>query len=244
MAYFPLYIDIEGQPCTVVGGGNIAAGKVRCLLEFGAAVTVIAPEVTAELRLLAEAGRIVLREESFVPGNWEDCMAPTGERQKEGRTAAAAQEQLAQIEGSTLVVAATDDAAVNASVSRFCKKRHIPVNVVDEKELCSFYFPSIVKRGDVVAAISTGGSSPALAARLRRELETQIPDSYGRAAKQLGACREYVHEQVTDAGQRKRVFEELLACALDREEADSAEDMLSREIIDRVIAQVVEDSQS
>ncbi len=220
MAYFPMYIDLEGKPCTVVGGGTIAAGKARWLLEFGASVTIVAPEVTGELAMWAEAGRITLFGERVQvqgePG--QGCMAkPLREL----------------LERSVLVVAATDDAAVNVCVSRFCGERHIPVNVADERELCSFYFPAIVKRGDVVVAVSTGGESPALAAHLRRELEEKVPEDAGSLAKELGACREYVHACVADAGQRKQVFEELLGQMIRK-----GERRLSRERLDQVIGEV------
>lgn len=198
MAYFPLYIDIGEKTCVVVGGGRIATGKVRQLLEFGAEVTVVAPEVTEEIRKLADAGKITLKQ--------RDVLA-----EKEAAVRAL-------IEDSTLVVAATDQAPVNISISELCKEMHIPVNVVDEKELCTFFFPAIVKREDVVVAVSTGGTSPALAAKLRRELETAVPEEYGRAAAVMGTYREYVKKRVPDIRDRKRVYEVLLVHVLAGEE--------------------------
>ncbi len=181
MAYFPLYVDIENQKCVVVGGGKVAAGKIRQLAAFGADITVIAPEACGEVCALARQPGILLRQRRFAA---------------------------ADIAGAALVVAATDDEAVNRQVSALCGRAKIPVNVVDEKELCSFYFPAIVRRGDVV--VSTGGESPALAARLRKELETCVPERCGRAAETLGAIRETVKAQVPQASARKRVFERLL----------------------------------
>ncbi len=183
MAYFPLYVDIENQKCVVVGGGKVAAGKIRQLAAFGADITVIAPEVCGEVCALARQPGILLRQRRFAA---------------------------ADIAGAALVVAATDDEAVNRQVSALCGRAKIPVNVVDEKELCSFYFPAIVRRGDVVVAVSTGGESPALAARLRKELEACVPERCGRAAETLGAIRETVKAQVPQASARKRVFERLL----------------------------------
>lgn len=197
MAYFPLYIDLEQKECIVIGGGRIAEGKVRQLRAFGAAVCVISPEVTETLRKMAERGEIRWLCESFPIGEeWEKMLA-----------------------GCTLVVAATNRNDVNREVSASCRQAGVPVNVVDVKELCTFFFPAIVRREDVVVGISTGGQSPALAARIRRELETAIPESYGRAAELLGACREEILARVPDAAERKKLFEEMLAELLDGEDA-------------------------
>lgn len=203
MAYFPLYVDIENKKCVVVGGGRIAAGKIRQLASFGADITVVAPAVCGEVRALAKEPGILLRQQHFAAEDIADA---------------------------ALVVAATDDGEVNRLVSALCREAKIPVNVVDEKELCSFYFPAIVHRGDVVVAVSTGGDSPALAARLRRELETCVPERYGMAAETLGAFRETVKAQVPQAAARKRVFERLLELFL-------ARDALSDEEVRAVIAE-------
>lgn len=223
MAYFPLYIDIEGKKCIVVGGGKIATGKIRQLLEFGAAVTVIAPQVTEEIRKLVETGRITLEQRSVFLGPGEetgqkeaDPGAGAAEAEARGEEAPGGMDRVvrALIENSALVVAATNQEDVNIRVSDLCKEMHIPVNVVDVKELCTFFFPAIVKREDVVVAVSTSGTSPALAARLRRELEAEVPEEYGRVAAVMGAYREYVKERVPDIRDRKKVFEALLARAL------------------------------
>lgn len=210
MAYFPLYIDIEEKKCVVVGGGRIATGKIRQLLEFKAQVTVIAPEVTEEIKALAETGKVVLEQRAFFSEKEPDAFVR------------------AQIKESVLVVAATDQTSVNVKISKLCKANRIPVNVVDVKELCTFFFPAIVKREDVVVAVSTSGTSPALAAKLRRELETQIPKEYGRAVAVMGEYREYIKDQVPDSSKRKRIFELLLARVMEDGTADKAE-------VDRII---------
>ena len=209
MAYFPLYIDIGQKKCVVVGGGQVAAGKIRQLSSFGAAVTVVAPAVCEEVRsAIARSAtfrtEISLQMRTFLP---ED------------------------IDGAALVVAAADDAAVNREVSACCKAAGILVNVVDEKELCSFYFPAIVRRGDVVVGMSTGGNSPALAARIRRELERSLPEDVGRAAEWLGKFREQVKQQVQGIPARKRVFERLLDLVWARGElsADEVNDVIAEE---------------
>lgn len=198
MAYFPLYIELENRKCIVVGGGKVAAGKVRQLLSFGGNVTVIAPELAEGLAQLAVEGRIT----------WKQGVFPMEKVAEELFTDCA------------LVVAATDQKDVNVRVSKLCRAHGIPVNVVDVKELCTFFFPAIVKRQDVVVAVSTSGKSPALAARLKRELETEIPESYGMAADILGACREEILERVPDIRERKRLFEALLTQLLGEESAE------------------------
>lgn len=224
MAYFPMYVDIEQKMCIVVGGGCVAAGKVTQLMEFGAAVTVIAPKVTQELQTMAQAEKII----------WYPYAIPrfsgavSGD---ENRKQLKEQEIVAMVQNSALVVAATNEPAVNQYMSDLCKTYQIPVNVVDEKALCTFFFPAIVKRDEVVVAVSTGGTSPALAAKLRRELETQIPKSYGEAANSLGACREYVKAKVADGKLRKRVFERLLLYALEK-------GVLSEELVEQVIEEI------
>lgn len=225
MAYFPMYVDIEQKMCIVVGGGSIATGKVAQLLEFGAAVTVIAPDVTEQLKTLVQAGNITWYPYAFSQSSDEILENETENNQK----------VLAMIQSSTLVVAATDVPAVNQYVSMLCKTHRIPVNVVDEKELCTFFFPAIVKRDEVVVSVSTSGSSPALAAKLRRELETQVPEAYGKAAKSLGECREYVRAKVSDSRLRKKVFERLLAYAL-------AEDTINEELLSAVIEEVTQEN--
>lgn len=189
MAYFPIYIELEGKRCIVVGGGNVAAGKVRQLLAFAAKVEVIAPELTPELERLAAEEQITWKQMSFPQDESGDAF----------------------LCDCALVVAATDQREVNVRVSKLCRAHGIPVNVVDVKELCTFYFPAIVKRGDVVVGISTGGKSPALAARIRRELEAALPENYGTAADILGACREEVLARVPDGRERRKLFEGLLA---------------------------------
>lgn len=187
MAYFPLFIDIAGQFCAVVGGGRVAEGKIRQLLEFGADVAVTACTVTGQIALWQEEGRIAVHLREYRP---------------------------ADIAGALLVVAATDDVSLQRQVAAQCREQKIPVNVVDVRELCTFYFPAIVRREDVVAAVSTGGSSPALAAKLRRELECVIPETCGQAAAIMGAHREYVLTHVAGAEKRKQVFEQMLEIVL------------------------------
>jgi len=163
MSLFPIFVKLEGRLVVVVGGGEIAAGKIEGLLRAGARVRVIAPEVH-----VAFAEPIRNRKIEWVPRKFQ-----TGD-----------------ISDATLVIAATSAAGVNASVFREAQARGILCNAVDDIENCHFYYGSIVQRGDLQIAISTNGKSPALAQRLRQELEQQFGPEYEVWLEWLGAARE------------------------------------------------------
>jgi len=182
MQYFPVFFDINGKRCLVVGGGDVAARKVSLLFRAGAKVTVVSPELCESLR-----GRLAAGEIEHVARRFED----------------------ADLEGHTLVVAATDDEAVNRRVSELAHARNLPVNVVDQPELCSFIVPSIIDRSPVQVAVSTGGASPVLARLLRARLETLIPAAYGHLATLMEEFREAVKEKV--APEKRRRFWENVA---------------------------------
>jgi uroporphyrin-III C-methyltransferase/precorrin-2 dehydrogenase/sirohydrochlorin ferrochelatase len=165
MEYLPIFLRLVDRPCAVIGGGEVAARKVGLLLDAGARVTVTAPRLCAALADLAGSGRIVHRARQFAAD---------------------------ALDGATVVIAATDERTVNAEVSRLAQLRRIPVNVVDDPELCSFILPAIVDRSPVVVAVSTGGSTPVLARLLRARLETLIPVAYGELAKLAQRFRERV----------------------------------------------------
>jgi len=152
MKTYPIFAVIEDQPCLVVGGGAVGERKVRDLLAAGARVTVVSPALTPGLAALAARGKIRHLPVAFTP---------------------------AQVEGMALVMAATDDPEVNARVSAAAQARAIWVNVADEPEHCTFIVPAQVRRGDLTLAISTGGASPALARRLREELQQHFGPEYG-----------------------------------------------------------------
>ncbi len=156
MKYLPIFYDLSVRSCLVVGAGEIAARKVRQLRKAEASVTVIAPEICEELQDLADSNDINYIAEQFSEEALDEKM---------------------------LVIAATNDEEVNKQISGLAKARNIPVNVVDNPDLCSFIMPSIVDRDPVQIAISTGGASPVLARLLRARLETLIPASYGRLAR-------------------------------------------------------------
>ena len=162
MPYYPVFLDLAGKPTLVIGGGNVAEGKVRGLLAAEASLTVVAPELSPELRALADAGTI-----KYVAREYRD----------------------GDVEGYTVCFVATDDGAVNAAVASEGRRRGIWVNAADDPVNCDFILPSVVRQGDVVLAASTGGASPALARRLREELTAFLAEDYAPLAELLGSIR-------------------------------------------------------
>ena len=140
MSYFPMFIELNGRRCLVVGGGGIALHKIRVLKEFGADVLVVSPTVLPEI---LELKGVSYRRKSF---------------------------DRSDLAGQELVVAATDDAEQNRRISELCREKHIPVNAVDQIKDCSFIFPAYLKEGEVVAAFSSGGQSPATAQYLKEAM--------------------------------------------------------------------------
>lgn len=183
MDYLPVFLKVKGRSCLIVGGGEIAARKASLLLRAGAEVTVVAPEVGAEMAGLKDSGVITHEQRTF-----------------------SAQDLL----GRTLVVAATDDEALNRRVSELAQAERLPVNVVDQAPLCSFIMPSIVDRSPVIVAVSTGGASPVLARLLRARLETAIPSAFGHLASLAHEFREQVKQRFRDSRSRRRFWEQVL----------------------------------
>ncbi|MFT3930764.1 MAG: siroheme synthase CysG [Spongiibacteraceae bacterium] len=183
MDYLPLFTLLKDRRCVVVGGGAIALRKAHLLEKAGAKVFVIAPEIQPELAQLAKdsGGECILRAY-----------------------------QSSDIENTALVIAATDDDAVNALVSRDAQARHVPVNVVDNPALCSVILPSIVDRSPLMIAIGSGGQSPVLARQLRAKIESLIPAAYGRLAHVVGKFRSKAAQKFPDVDTRRKFWEEVL----------------------------------
>lgn len=163
MQGYPLFLNVENQPCLVFGGGGVATRKVRTLLKRGARVTCVSRDFSKALRGLAKRKKSQLTLKR--PG---------------GRLA---------IDGVRLVIVATSDHDFNARIARLSRKKKIWVNVVDEPSLCDFFAPAIVEKGPLQIAISTGGASPLFAKRLREALEELIPPSTSRLLEKLGRIR-------------------------------------------------------
>ncbi len=183
MQYLPIFLDVRGQPCLVVGGGEVAVRKVTNLLRAQAAVTLVAPELAAPLRAALGEGSLTHIERGF---------------------------QAADLEGMRLVVAATDDRTVNRQVAELAKARGVPVNVVDQGEDSSFIMPSVIDRSPVVVAVSTGAASPVLARLLRTRLESVIPAAYGRLGELCARYRDRVKARFEDHRDRRRFWDRVL----------------------------------
>ena len=183
MEFLPVFLNIKKQTCAVIGGGEIAARKVELLLRAGGRVVVVAPQCCPALQRHLQAGDIQHISAEFAPEHLQDCV---------------------------LAVAATDNLAVNRRVSEAARARYIPVNVVDQPELCSFIMPSIIDRSPVMVAVSSGGASPVLARLLRARLETLIPASYGRLANLVQGFRERVKQRFGHIDARRRFWEAVL----------------------------------
>jgi uroporphyrin-III C-methyltransferase / precorrin-2 dehydrogenase / sirohydrochlorin ferrochelatase len=177
MTLFPAFLKLQDRPILVVGGGAIAFSKVPGLLEAGAKITLVAPKLNCDIAELVRDRRIEWLPKPFEP---------------------------ADLSGKFLVVAATSLRDVNESVFQEADKRHILCNAVDDMDHCHFYYGSLVQRGDLQIAISTNGKSPALAQRLRKELEQQFGPEYTAWLEWLGAAREALRAQSTDPEARKR----------------------------------------
>jgi len=179
----PIFVNVAGQPCLVVGGGPVAARKLRTLRRGGAAVTLVAPELDRRL-----AGELESLEVTYLARTFQDH----------------------DIDGMILVVAATDSQTLNAHIATLARARGIQVNVVNQPQRGSFMFPSVIDRDPVTIAISTGGRSPALARWLRDHLATMIPDRFGDLARLMGRYRDAVKRQFPRTDQRKRFWDRAL----------------------------------
>ena len=178
-AYYPLFLDLSGRRCLVVGGGTVAERKVKALLGCGARVSVVAPRVTKGLRRLAETKGVKLIERVF---------------------------RDADVGRAALVFAATNERAVNEKVHEAACGRGILVNVADSPDLCDFITPSMVRRGPIVIAISTSGLLPMLARKLRKESIERLSREYVQYAEKVGSLRRLLMEQVTDRKKRQQML--------------------------------------
>tara|TARA_R110002072_G_scaffold93607_5_gene207440 strand:- start:59771 stop:61162 length:1392 start_codon:yes stop_codon:yes gene_type:complete len=183
MANFPIVIKLQGRPCLVVGGGDVAARKAAQLLKADAKVTVIAPKINAALAKFAEDKRIIFLQKCY---------------------------EQTDIEHIELVIAATDDSELNNKIAAQAKSKQIMINVVDNPDAGTFIMPSVIDRSPVMIAVSTGGASPVLARLLRARLETLIPANYGKLAGLISRFRENVKGKFPSIKERRRFWEHLL----------------------------------
>src|ERR1700723_4745866 len=178
--YFPAFFDLNGQKVLIVGGGEVALRKISLLERTGASIILVAPKIAPQIRTRAEAGRLTLVGREFAA---ED------------------------LDGARLVIVATSRRAVNRWIAKLSESRNIPVNVVDDREASRFIVPAIIDRDPVMVAISTGGTSPVLARRLRERLEAMIPKRIGEFAAWLRSLRTSSRRNLRNTDERRRFFE-------------------------------------
>lgn len=167
-AYYPVFLDLKDKYCVIIGGGKIGEHKIQPLLDCGARITVISPEVTEGIQEAAKRGAIVLRLRKYEEGDLRDA---------------------------TLAIAATNVRSVNKVIAAEAERERVVLNVVDDPELCTFIAPAIVKKGAVTVALSTGGASPALARKLREGLETSDVLEYAELADVLSRARKELRQR-------------------------------------------------
>lgn len=181
--YYPMFADLRGRRCVVIGGGLIAQRKTTALLSCGARVTVVSPAATSRLRAYAREGKIRLRSRAFRPADLRDAW---------------------------LVCAATNEERVNERVSREAARRRIFTNVVDRKPLCSFIAPAIARRGALTVAVSTGGASPSIAQQVRDRMDRAIGAEYAPMLRLLESLRGAAKRRLPTYQDRKRYFDRLV----------------------------------
>jgi precorrin-2 dehydrogenase / sirohydrochlorin ferrochelatase len=182
MALFPIFMKLTGRHAVVIGAGNIAASKIVSLREADAIVTVIAPEALPEIQNLAAGGEIEWLQREYKAND---------------------------LDGAFIAVAGTATPAVNRAVYAEAREKEILCNAVDDPPFCDFYFPSVVKRGDLQIAISTAGESPALAMRLRKEINAALPADGGEWLMELGRLRREVLAAEPQSEGRKALLHQL-----------------------------------
>jgi len=182
--YYPIFLDIEDRPVVIIGGGNVCARKAETMMNYGARVTIVSPEFTEEIEQWGRDGVLQLRRKTY-----ED----------------------ADLEGANIVIASTDDQSVNEQIAADCRRRRIPVNVVDVTPLCEFIVPAIIDKGSVTLAVSTGGKSPALARTLKEDLQRIVGPEYAEVNDALGTLRESAKRVLPTDVDRKRFFDGIIA---------------------------------
>jgi precorrin-2 dehydrogenase/sirohydrochlorin ferrochelatase len=187
MGYLPIFLAMERRRCVVIGGGDIAARKVVQLLTAGAEVTVISPRLVPELAMLAESAAITYHSRKWERGD---------------------------LRGFDLAFAASDDPIAHREIANEARELGVMLNAADEPELCDFIAPAVVRRGDLQIAVSTSGASPAMAARIRRDLEDQFGWEYAVALKLLRVVREFLLANDGDLSSRGRKLAVLAASDL------------------------------
>lgn len=183
MRYYPISLDVQNRHCLVVGGGSVGARKISTLLDCGASVTVVSPRISAKLNELAKKTTLIIKKKPF---------------------------QFSDLKDKFLVIGATDNQELNQQIHAEAERLGILCNIADRPEACNFILPSIVKKGDLVIAISTSGSSPAFAKKLRKDFEKQFGNEYAVFLELMGAIRKKLLAKDHKPEVHKPLFEQLI----------------------------------
>ncbi|MGO9568388.1 MAG: bifunctional precorrin-2 dehydrogenase/sirohydrochlorin ferrochelatase [Desulfomonilaceae bacterium] len=186
MKPYPIMMSLAGKQVIVVGGGRVGMRKIMGLLESGAQVIVISPKLEQELQGLAEPGQIEWVAEPF-----DETL-------------------LDRYPAAILVFGTTDQREVNVAIHKACVARRIPCNIADVPDLCTFIVPAVITQGDLMIAVSTGGASPALARRIREDLEKHFGPEYGKMTHVLGELRKLVLRTGSSPDENKKIFREIV----------------------------------
>lgn len=187
MAYYPVFLQLEGERCVVIGGGEVAERKVDSLLAAGARVRVVAPALTLGLAERAARGEIELSHRRYRDGD---------------------------LVGARLAYAATDDEGLHAELATAANAAGVLLNVVDRPRWCSFIVPAVLRRGELMVAVSTGGGSPALAGRVRDDVDRGLGPEYERALDILARLRAHLRARDLPSDDRQRILRQLVASDL------------------------------
>jgi len=182
--YYPIFLDIEGRAVVIIGGGNVCARKAETMMNYGARVTVVSPEFTEEIETWAGAGSLEIRRKRY---------------------------EESDLDGANIVIASTDDQTVNEQIAADCRRRRIPVNVVDVTPLCEFIVPAIIDKGSITIAVSTGGKSPAIARTLKEDLQRLVGPEYTEVNDLLGTLRDSAKRVLPTDVDRKRFFDGIIS---------------------------------
>jgi siroheme synthase-like protein len=206
--FYPVYLNLKGKRVVVIGGSEVAERKIESLLDSGASVLVISPEVTARIASLSEQKQIEIRNRRYVQG---DCS------------------------GAVLIFSATGDPEISRAVYQEATALGVFINTADQPEQCSFIMPAVIRRGNISVAISTNGTSPALAARLRQKVSGVIGPEYARLAELLSRIRPEIRRKVRGEEQRKalhyRIIDSDIISLLKQDDSTPAEELL-KEIVE------------
>jgi siroheme synthase-like protein len=200
-SYYPVFFDLRGRLCVVVGGGGVALRKVKGLLSSKAKVRVIGAEIVQGIKILERAGKIEVVEREY---------------------------RAEDLNGAFLVWAATNDRDTNRRVKRDSESLSIAANVVDAPESCDFITPSVIRKGPILVAVSTSGISPTLSRKLKGEIMKIVSDEYVAYVRKMGRFREYVKAAVSDPRLRRRILKEAARMGISEAAAMTLEEMKER----------------